>query len=195
MKQWIFVILMVGFYFFYVGSEVLFSVYIVAFCVKSDLGLTKIIGSQISATFWACSASMRFLGIFSSRLLKPIYLMFGNIIVSLFGAILLTILGNQSVTVLWIGSGLFGAGMASMYATAMLWFESHVKITNPIGKYLLFITCYYIVIDCFESIASLLWGCFTFGTITFGPLSLWPRKIWAKDFCAKFSSLLFWTNC
>ena len=125
---------MVGFYFFYVGSEVLFSVYIVAFCVKSDLGLTKIVGSQIAATLWGCFASMRFFSIFSAWFLKPIYLMFGNFIVAFLGAILFTIWGDQSVTLLWTGSALFGAGMASMFATAMLWVESHIKITNAIGK-------------------------------------------------------------
>ena len=119
------------------GSEVSFSSYIVAFCVKSDLNLKdpKIVGSQIAAIFWAGFVSMRFISIFSSGFLKPLHQMLGNFLVSFIGAFLLTIWGNRSLIVLWTGSGLFGAGMASMFATAMLWFESHIKVTNSIGKY------------------------------------------------------------
>ena len=127
---------MIGFYFFCVGSEVSLSVYVPAFAVKSNLSLTKTVGSQISATFWAGFASMRFISIFLAIVLKPMYIMLGNFLFLFIAAILLTVGGDQSVTMLWIGTGLFGAGQGSMFATGILWFESHMKVTNAIGKYL-----------------------------------------------------------
>merc|ERR1712062_706838 len=61
------------------------------------------------------------------------YLMFGNFLVSFIGAFLLTVWGDQSLILLWIGSGLLGAGFGSMFATGILWFKSHMKVTNAIG--------------------------------------------------------------
>ena len=131
-QQFLFVI-MIGFFFFYVGSEVSFGIYLTAFCVKSRLRLTKQIGAGITAMFWGCFAAMRFLAIFAAIYLKPIYLMSLSCLVSCVGGILLTIHGDQSVTILWAGSGMLGLGMASIYATGLLWLESYMKITNRIG--------------------------------------------------------------
>ena len=131
-QQFLFVI-MIGFFFFYGGSEVSFGIYLTAFCVKSRLRLTKQIGAGITAMFWGCFAAMRFLAIFAAIYLKPIYLMSLSCLVSCVGGILLAIHGDQSVTILWAGSGMLGLGMASIYATGLLWLESYMKITNRIG--------------------------------------------------------------
>ena len=125
---------MIGFFFFYVGSEVSFGIYLTAFCVKSSLSLTTLIGAEITATFWGCFTAMRFLTIFAAIFLKPIYVMSLSCLVSCIGGILLAIYGDQSVTILWAGSAMLGFGIASIYATGLLWLESHMKITNRIGK-------------------------------------------------------------
>ena len=132
-NQWFLLVIMIGFFFFYVGSEVSFGIYLTAFCVKSRLHLTKQIGAGITAMFWGCFAAMRFLAIFAAIYLKPIYLMSLSCLVSCVGGILLAIHGDQSVTILWAGSGMLGLGMASIYATGLLWLESYMKITNRIG--------------------------------------------------------------
>ena len=133
-NQWFLLVIMIGFFFFYVGSEVSFGIYLTAFCVKSRLSLTKQIGAEITATFWGCFAAMRFLSIFAAIYLKPIYVMSLSCLVSCIGGILLAIYGDQSVTILWAGSAMLGFGIASIYATGLLWLESHMKITNRIGK-------------------------------------------------------------
>ena len=74
--------------------------------------------------------------------------MFGNFTVAFLGAILFTIWGDQSVTILWTGSGLFGAGMASMFATAVLWVGSHIEVTNAIGKYSHYFWHFYVETSC-----------------------------------------------
>ena len=132
-NQQFLLVIMIGFFFFYAGSEVSFGIYLTAFCVKSRLHLTKQIGAGITAMFWGCFAAMRFLAIFAAIYLKPIYLMSLSCLVSCVGGILLTIHGDQSVTILWAGSAMLGFGMASIYATGLLWLESYMKITNRIG--------------------------------------------------------------
>ena len=132
-NQQFLLVIMIGFFFFYAGSEVSFGIYLTAFCVKSRLRLTKQIGAGITAMFWGCFAAMRFLAIFAAIYLKPIYLMSLSCLVSCVGGILLAIHGDQSVTILWAGSGMLGLGMASIYATGLLWLESYMKITNRIG--------------------------------------------------------------
>ena len=132
-NQQFLLVIMIGFFFFYAGSEVSFGIYLTAFCVKSRLGLTAQIGAGITALFWGCFAAMRFLAIFAAIYLKPIYLMSLSCLVSCVGSILLAIHGDQSVTILWAGSAMLGLGMASIYATGLLWLESYMKITNRIG--------------------------------------------------------------
>ena len=133
-NQWFLLVIMIGFFFFYGGSEVSFGMYLTAFCVKSRLSLTKQIGAKITAMFWGCFAAMRFLAIFAAIYLKPIYVMSLSCLVSCVGGIFLTIHGDQSVTILWTGTAMLGFGMASIYATGLLWLESHMKITNRIGN-------------------------------------------------------------
>ena len=132
-NQWFLLVIMIGFFFFYCGSEYSFGIYLTAFCVKSKLSLTKQIGAGITAMFWGCFAAMRFLAIFAAIYLKPIYVMSLSCLVSCVGGILLAIHGDQSVTILCAGSAMLGLGMASIYATGLLWLESHMKITNRIG--------------------------------------------------------------
>ena len=76
---------------------------------------------------------MRFVSIFAAIFLKPIYVMSMSCLVSIIGSLLLVLYGSQSVTILWAGCALFGFGMASMFATGLLWLKSHMKLTNRIG--------------------------------------------------------------
>lgn len=132
-KHWILLIIMIAFYFFYAGAEVLYGTYLTIFSVKSLLKLSKQVGSQITATFWGCFAAMRFVSIFTAIFLKPIYVMFVTCLISCIGIVLLVVYGNHSIIILWVGSAMLGLGMASVYATGLLWLESFIRITNRIG--------------------------------------------------------------
>jgi Na+/melibiose symporter-like transporter len=135
LNQRVLVIVMIIFFFFYCGSEGTFGIYLVVFSVKSSLKLPKLVGAQIASTFWGCFAAMRFVSIFAAIFLKPIYVMSMSCLVSIIGSILLVLYGSQSVTILWAGCAMFGFGIASMYATGLLWLKSHMKLTNRIGKH------------------------------------------------------------
>ena len=127
---------MMIFFFFYCGTEASVGMYFVPFSVKSDLKLTKEIGSQIMATFWGCFAAVRFASIFTSIFVKPIYVLTASCLLSSIGSILLAIFGNKSIILLWTGSAMIGLGLASTYASGFLYLKSYLKITNRIGKYL-----------------------------------------------------------
>ena len=124
------------FFFFYVGAEVTYGVYVAVFVVECRLKLTKKIGAQITAIFWGFFALMRFLSIFAAIYLQPSIIMVFSCAASIIASIGLAIFAETYPAVLWIGSGILGFGMASIYATGLLWLESHMKITNRVGAVL-----------------------------------------------------------
>lgn len=124
---------MMAFFCFYVGSEVTYETYLSAYCVKGGLNLSKETGAHITSVFWAFFATMRLLSIIASVYLKPIYIMTLSCSFSCLSSIALSIWGTQSEEMLWAGSAMMGFGLASIFATGLLWLESRVKITNQIG--------------------------------------------------------------
>ena len=130
---WTLLILIALFFFFYVGAEVSYGIYIATFAVECEQHLSKTQGAEITSIFWASFALMRFASIFTSIYLKPIYIMVLSFVVSLIGALALIFYGNEMLLALQVGSALLGFGMASIYATGMLWLSSYLKITNRIG--------------------------------------------------------------
>ena len=133
LHQWMLLALMIAFFFFYVGSEVTYGLFLPAYCVKSRLKLSKQTGAEITAVFWGFFAAMRFFSIFASIYLKPIYIMGLSCGFSCLSGIMLSIWGDQNQEILWVGSAMMGFGIASIYATGLLWLESFVTITNRIG--------------------------------------------------------------
>ena len=130
---WILMVLIALFFFFYVGAEVSYGLYIATFAVECDQNLSKTQGAEITSIFWACFAIMRFASIFTSIYLKPVYVMILSFVLSLVGAVALMCYGNDVLWVLQVGSALLGFGMASIYATGLLWLSTYVKISNRIG--------------------------------------------------------------
>ena len=130
---WSLLIIISLFFFFYVGAEVSYAIYIATFAVECDQHLSETQGAEITSIFWACFALMRFISIFTSIYLKPIYILIFSFVMSWLGAISLIFYGNENLVVLQIGSALIGFGMAAIYATGLLWLETYVKITNRIG--------------------------------------------------------------
>jgi len=132
-KQMVLLVIMMVFFFLYVGLEVAFGTFITTFAVTSKLGLTRQQGSDIAAVFWGAFATMRALAVPAAIFLPPEIIMIFSFITCLVGSVLLSILGDTSTAVLIVGSGLMGVGMASVYATGLLWLERRVEISNRIG--------------------------------------------------------------
>jgi fucose permease len=82
------------------GMEISFGVFVATFSVKSKLNLTKSEGAFITAIFWGCFATMRFVAIFAAVKLRPIYIMMISFGFCLLGAIPLAIWGDSYPVIL-----------------------------------------------------------------------------------------------
>ena len=132
-KRMILLVTMMIFFFLYAGLEVAFGTFITTFAVKCKLKLTRQQGSDIAAVFWGAFASMRALAVPAAIFLPPEIIMVFSFTACLVGSSLLSFLGDSSAEALYICSGVMGVGMASVYATGLLWLEKRVEITNKIG--------------------------------------------------------------
>jgi len=126
------VVAMVLFFFLYVGQEVAYGTFITAFSVQSKLGLSRQEGSDVTAIFWGTFAATRGLAIPAAIFLNPQEIMTLSCTICLVGATLLSVLGEVYWEVFYVGSAVMGAGMASVYATGLLWMEKHVKMNSRI---------------------------------------------------------------
>ena len=131
--QLLFIVLMWIFFFVYVGVEVTYGTYVTTFAVKSSLKLDKPTGAKITAVFWGMFATVRFVAIFAAMKMKTIYIMVASCSLSVAGAFILAVAGNVSTLAMYLASALLGSGMASIYASGVLWCEQFMVITNKIG--------------------------------------------------------------
>jgi fucose permease len=77
--------LLCAFFFFYVGIETSYGIFLTAFAVESKLNLSQQVGAEITAIFWGCFAAMRFTAIFASMKIQSIYIMIFSCVTSLIG--------------------------------------------------------------------------------------------------------------
>jgi len=122
------------FFFLYVGLEVAFGTYLTTFAVKSRLGLSRGEGSYLTSVFWGTFAAMRGVAVPAAIFLKPELIMIISFTCCLVGSTILSILGDTYVIALYVCSGVMGVGMASIYATGMLWLKRYVNITYRVGS-------------------------------------------------------------
>jgi fucose permease len=83
--EWTFLGLLCVFFFFYVGIEVSYGIFLTAFAVESRQKLSQQVGAEITAIFWGCFAAMRFISIFASMKIQAIYIMIFSCVTSLIG--------------------------------------------------------------------------------------------------------------
>ena len=58
--------------------------------------------------------------------------MWTSISLCLLSSLLLSLLGSSSPALLYIATGLLGAGMASIFATGFLWTEQRIAVTSKV---------------------------------------------------------------
>jgi len=126
-------IIMMLFFFLYVGQEVAFGTFISVFAVRCKLGLTRQQGSDLAAVFWGTFAGTRGLAVPAAIWIPSNVIMTVSMVSTLVAAFVLTIYGETNIYVLFVSTSLLGFGMASIYATGLLWLEKRIVITNRIG--------------------------------------------------------------
>ena len=128
---------MLLFFFFYVGMEVVYGTYLTTFAVSCDLKLSRQQGADITAMFWGAFATMRLVAIILAIKVKPLAFLCLSFGLCCGGSLILSIWGQQSPLVLQIISAVMGVGVAPAFASALLWIEQQVIVTNRLGAALL----------------------------------------------------------
>ncbi|CAG2055833.1 unnamed protein product, partial [Timema podura] len=118
------------------GLEVTFGHLVMAYAVNSDIQLTQSMGSNISITFWAAFAVMRFASIFFATGLSPTLMLILNLVCCTVGTIILYVWSDHVETAVWVGTILLGAGLASMFPTGLLWIERLLHVSNKVAALL-----------------------------------------------------------
>jgi fucose permease len=124
------VIIMVLCFVLYVGGEVGYGAWIYTYAFTLGFG-TEVTAAYLTSAFWGFFTLGRLFGIWVSTRAKPLtilYLDFAGCLLSL-GLILLF---QGSVTLLWIGTILFGISQASIFPTFLTLAEERMHITGTI---------------------------------------------------------------
>jgi FHS family Na+ dependent glucose MFS transporter 1 len=115
----------------YVGGEAGYGAWIYTYAFTLNFG-TEITAAYLTAAFWGSFTLGRLLGIWVSTLAKPLTILlldFAGCILSI-GLILLF---QESTSILWIGTLLFGLSQASIFPTFLTLAEERMHITGTIA--------------------------------------------------------------
>jgi FHS family Na+ dependent glucose MFS transporter 1 len=125
------VLIMVLCFVLYVGGEAGYGAWIYTYAFTLNFG-TEITAAYLTAAFWGSFTLGRLLGIWISTLAKPLTILlldFAGCILSI-GLILLF---QESTSVLWVGTILFGLSQASIFPTFLTLAEERMHITGTIA--------------------------------------------------------------
>ncbi|EGD79136.1 sodium-dependent glucose transporter 1 [Salpingoeca rosetta] len=118
------------FFMLYVGTEVSYGGYIYSYTVKScELQFSEHDGALVTSVYWGLFAVGRFFAIPLSTRFSPRTL----VIVDLVGCMLASVAMAcfpHNATVIWIGSGVFGFSMASIFPSGYHMVETYMDISN-----------------------------------------------------------------
>jgi FHS family Na+ dependent glucose MFS transporter 1 len=117
-KHWLpLFILVMLFYFVYIGFEAGFGSWIYTYALELNLA-TEVTAAYLTSIFWAAFTFGRFLGIPSARRFKPATMLSGGVAVCAIGLILILLVPSSSI-VLWVATGLYGLGMSTLFPTLL----------------------------------------------------------------------------
>merc|ERR1719242_2254171 len=119
----------------YVGSEVSFGAYITSYASES-LNISISSGIYMTSVYWGGLALGRLALVFISKRIKPLYML----VIDLLGCFVASSLlfFNDDVDIAWIGSGLFGFFMASIFPCIFLIAEQTVKVDGKYASIMIF---------------------------------------------------------
>lgn len=117
------------FYFLYVGMEVTYGGFIMAFSVVY-LRWSKTEGTLLTSVFWGAFAAGRGLAIPLSRWLSPPVMLIINLLLSCMslGGLLMAV--DSSPHAVWLCTALVGVGFSSVFPTGITWAERYMHVTG-----------------------------------------------------------------
>lgn len=116
----------------YVATEMCVGLFIPAFAVLSDLGLDKFEGANLLTAFLAGFCLTRFVIIFVSFKVSPQAILVTNLTTATLGNTILIAFGRTYPAAAFVGYFVIGSGTGSMYANAVNWMQSYIKVDSKV---------------------------------------------------------------
>ncbi|KAL3841363.1 hypothetical protein ACJMK2_019521 [Sinanodonta woodiana] len=126
----IFLLTLLFFFFFaYVGMEVTYGGLIATFAVEFS-HWSKDQGTVVTAIFWGALATGRGISIFVSKYFHPPCMLVIDLVLMIFGSLVLCTALYAYEPLLWIGTLILGLGMSSVFPAGISWAESRMHLTG-----------------------------------------------------------------
>lgn len=122
------VVLLFFFFFAYVGAEVAYGSFIFTFA-KDYAHMPQAHAAGLNSLFWGTFAATRGLAIFFAACLYPGTMILLCLLGTMVSSLLLCLFTNHSVA-LWLGTGLYGASMATTFPSGISWLEQYTTVTG-----------------------------------------------------------------
>ena len=116
-----------------VALEIVYASFLMTFAVKG-LNWTKQDGLAVTSVFRASFAAARGLSICLAAAVSPTKMIIKDLVILISAFVVLLIWVEANYLVLWVGSGVVGFGMGSLYASSMSWADGHMIITGKAGS-------------------------------------------------------------
>jgi len=133
-RRWLLVGLMAVYYFAFIGVESSLRTFTSAFGVSSSLKLTRAQGSDLLAFFYLTFAASRALVIPLSIWVAPGQVVLGSLLLVLLSSVSLSVWATHSHLILGLAVAMAGAGVASVFASGMLWVKEQMEVNNRISS-------------------------------------------------------------
>jgi MFS transporter, FHS family, Na+ dependent glucose transporter 1 len=117
----------------YTGAEIGYGNWLFTYVIKSGLGKDTS-AAYLTSAFWGIFTAGRMLGILLAKRFKPHKIL----TVDLAGCLISTgmiLYFSESVSMLWIGTGLLGLSMASIFPTLMLFADEQMRLTSQVTSW------------------------------------------------------------
>ncbi|XP_038152427.1 sodium-dependent glucose transporter 1 [Cyprinodon tularosa] len=122
------VALLFFFFFAYVGAEVAYGTFIFTFATDYA-HMPEAHAAGLNSLFWGTFAATRGAAIFFAACLYPGTMILLCLLGSVLSSLLLCLFTNNHA-VLWVGTGLYGASMATTFPSGISWLEQYTTVTG-----------------------------------------------------------------
>jgi len=133
-KKYLLIVLMAVFYFNFAGLETSYRTFTSAFAVSCSLNLSRHQAADVLAVFYSTFATFRALIIPLSAFVSPTLFLWSSLTMICIATVSLSLWAETSLICLKVGVALAGAGVASLFASGMLWMKQTIPVTNKVGS-------------------------------------------------------------